>query len=80
MIAKALRPNGHELASLLRPFGRAQAQESTFADRLASFTAYQHDERGWSAVTIRAQGWHVENFLSWLGEQNRSFDDVCLEM
>ena len=50
-----------------------------FADRLADFAAYQHDERGLSAVTIRSQGWHVEKFLSWLGEQNRSFDNVCLE-
>lgn len=50
-----------------------------FADRLADFAAYQDNERGLSAVTIRGQGWHVEKFLSWLGDQNRSFDDVCLE-
>ena len=50
-----------------------------FASRLADFAAYQHDERGLSAVTIRSQGWHVEKFLRWLGERNRSFDDVCLE-
>jgi integrase/recombinase XerD len=50
-----------------------------FADRLADFAAYQREERGLSLVTTRAQGWHVEKFLSWLGAQNRSFDDVCLE-
>ena len=50
-----------------------------FADRLADFAAYQCDERGLSPVTIRAQSWHVEKFLGWLGEQNHSFDDVSLE-
>jgi integrase/recombinase XerD len=50
-----------------------------FADRIADFAAYQRDERGLSPVTIRGQGWHVEKFLGWLGEQNRSFDDVSLE-
>jgi site-specific recombinase XerD len=50
-----------------------------FADRLADFAAYQRDERGLSPVTIRGQGWHVEKFLGWLGEQNRSLDDVSLE-
>jgi integrase/recombinase XerD len=50
-----------------------------FADRLADFAAYQRDERGLSGSTIRGQGWQVEKFLSWLGQQNRSFDDVSLE-
>jgi integrase/recombinase XerD len=50
-----------------------------FADRLADFAAFQREERGLSPVTIRAQGWHVKKFLSWLGEKNRSFDEVCLE-
>ena len=50
-----------------------------FADRLADFAAYRRDERGLSPVTIRNQGWHVEKFLGWLGEQNRSFEDVSLE-
>ncbi len=50
-----------------------------FADRLDDFAAYQRDERGLSPATIRGQGWHVEKFLSWLGEQNRSFDDISLE-
>jgi integrase/recombinase XerD len=56
-----------------------QSRTVPFADRFADFAAYQRDERGLSPVTIRGQGWHVEKFLSWLGEQNRSFDDVCLE-
>ena len=50
-----------------------------FADRLADFASYQRDERGLSSVTIRNQGWHVEKFVGWLGEQNRSFDLVSLE-
>lgn len=50
-----------------------------FADRLADFAAYQRDERGLSPATIRGQGWQVEKFLSWLGQRNRSFDDVSLE-
>ena len=50
-----------------------------FADRLADFAAYQRDECGLSPVTIRGQGWHGEKFLGWLGEQNRSLDEVSLE-
>lgn len=50
-----------------------------FADRLADFAAYRRDERGLSPATIRGQGWHVEKFLAWFGEQNRSFDEVSLE-
>jgi site-specific recombinase XerD len=50
-----------------------------FADRLADFAAYQREERGLSPATISGQGWQVEKFLSWLSEQNRSFDDVSLE-
>jgi len=50
-----------------------------FADRLADFAAYQRDERGLSPSTIRGQGWQVEKFLSWLDQQNRSFDDVSLK-
>ena len=50
-----------------------------FANQLADFVAYRRDERGLSAATIRNQNWHVEKFLGWLGEQNRSFADVSLE-
>lgn len=65
----------------LRFLGRLESRPKIvpFADRLADFAAYQRDERGLSRVTIRGQGWHVERFLGWLGEQNRSFDDVSLE-
>jgi integrase/recombinase XerD len=66
----------------LRFLGRleeSRAKTLPFADRRANFAAYQHSERGLSAVTIRGQSWHVEKFLSRLGEQNRSFGDVCLE-
>jgi site-specific recombinase XerD len=50
-----------------------------FADRLADFAAYRRDERGLSPATIRGQSWHVEKFCSWMGEQNRGFDNVSLE-
>ena len=56
-----------------------QPKRAPFADRPADFAAYQRDERGLSPATIRGQGWHVEKFLGWLGEQNRSLDDVSLE-
>jgi integrase/recombinase XerD len=56
-----------------------QPKTVPFADRLADFAAYQREERGLSPATIRGQGWQVEKFLSWLGEQNRPFDEVSLE-
>ena len=65
----------HFLGCLEEP----QPKIAPFADRLADFAAYQRDERGLSPATIRGQGWQVEKFLSSLGEQNRSFDDVSLE-
>ena len=65
----------HFLGCLEEP----QRRCAPFADRLADFAAYQCDERGLFPATIRGQGWQVEKFLSWLGEQNRSFDDVSME-
>lgn len=65
----------HFLGCLEEP----QPKTVPFADRLADFAAYQRDERGLSPATIRGQGWQVEKFLNWLGEQNRSFDEVSLE-
>jgi len=56
-----------------------KAKVVPFVDRLADFAAYRREERGLSPATIRNQGWHVEKFLGWLGEQNRSFDNVSLE-
>ena len=56
-----------------------QPKSALFADRLADFAAYQRDERGLSPATIHGQGWQVEKFLSWLDQQNRSFDNVSLE-
>jgi integrase/recombinase XerD len=50
-----------------------------FADQLADFAAYRRDERGLSPSTIRNQSWHVEKFLRWLGEQNRSLANISLE-
>ena len=65
----------HFLGRLEQP----QPKTVPFADRLADFAAYQRNERGLSPATIRGQGWQVEKFWSWLGQQNRSFDDVSLE-
>lgn len=65
----------HFLGRLERP----QPKIVPFVDRLADFAAYQREERGLSPATIRGQGWQVEKFLSWWGEQNRSFEDVSLE-
>lgn len=56
-----------------------KAKVVPFADRIGDFAAYRRDERGLSPATIRSQCWHVEKFLGWLGEQNRSFADVSLE-
>lgn len=58
---------------------QSQPKIIPFADRLADFAAYQREERGLSPATIRGQGWQVEKFLSWWGEQNRSLDDLSLE-
>ena len=65
----------HFLGRLEQP----QPKIVPFGERLADFAAYQRDERGLSPATIHGQGWQVEKFLSWLGEQNRSFDDLSLE-
>jgi integrase/recombinase XerD len=65
----------HFLGCLPEP----QPKTAPFAGQLADFAAYQREERGLSPATIRGQGWQVEKFLSWLGEQNRSFGDVSLE-
>jgi site-specific recombinase XerD len=64
----------HFLGRLQKP----KAEISPWVDRLADFATYQRDERGLSPVTIASQGWHAEKFLSWLGKQNRGFDQVCL--
>jgi site-specific recombinase XerD len=66
----------------LRFLGRLEVPKPKivpFADRVADFAAYRREERGLSPATVRNQSWHVEKFLGWLGEQNRSFDDVSLE-
>jgi len=60
-------------------FEMPKAKAVPFADRLAEFAAYRREERGLSQATIRNQGWHVEKFLGWLGEQNRTFDSVSLD-
>jgi site-specific recombinase XerD len=66
----------------LRFLGRLEVPKPKivpFADRVSDFAAYRRDERGLSPATVRNQSWHVERFLCWLGDQNRSFDNVSLE-
>ena len=66
----------------LRFLGRLEVPKPKivpFVDLIADFAAHRRDERGLSPATVRNQNWHVEKFLGWLGEQNRSFDDVSLE-
>ena len=51
-----------------------------FADRIRRFCRLSaRRARACPQPPIRNQNWHVENFLGWLGEQNRSFADVSLE-
>jgi Phage integrase family len=49
-----------------------------FACLLEDFAVYMRDQRGLSAVTIRNRCWHVEKFLEWLSELNRSFAEYHL--
>lgn len=67
--------------SWLRFLGRLEEGKGEilpWAERLADFAAYQREERGLSPVTISGQGWHVEKFLRWLGQQGRDLAHVCL--
>jgi site-specific recombinase XerD len=65
----------------LRFLGRLEQPENEpipFADLLKDFAAYMREQRGLSAVTIRNRCWHVETFLDWLRELNRSFAEVSI--
>lgn len=66
----------------LQFLGRLEAPKPTalpFADQLSDFAAYLRDERGLSPATIRIQNWHVETFLGWLNQQDRSLANVSLQ-
>jgi len=65
----------------LRFLGRLEQPDNEpipFADLLKDFAVYMRDQRGLSAVTIRNRCWHVETFLDWFTELNRSFAEVSI--
>jgi hypothetical protein len=65
----------------LRFLGRLEQPDNEpipFADLLKDFAAYMRNQRGLSAVTIRNRCWHVETFLDWFTELNRSFAEVSI--
>jgi integrase/recombinase XerD len=65
----------------LRFLGRLEEPENEaipFAGLLDDFAVYMRDQRGLSAVTIRNRCWHVEKFLDWFTELNRSFAEVSI--
>jgi integrase/recombinase XerD len=49
-----------------------------FAHLITDFTQYMRAERGLSEATIRNRCWHVQLFLAWLGNQNRSLAEVSI--
>jgi integrase len=65
----------------LRFLGRLEEPDNEtvpFADLLKDFAAYMRNQRGLSAITIRNRCWHVETFLEWFTELNRSFAEVSI--
>jgi hypothetical protein len=72
VVANALCPDSHELASLSGRLKEPKGEILPWAERLADFAAYQQDELGLSPATIIGQGWHGEKVLNWLGQQNRA--------
>ena len=69
--------------SWLRFLGRLEEHEKKplpFANLIGHFAACMRDERGLSEVTIRQRCWHTQKFLNWLDGQNRSFEEVSLQL
>ena len=67
--------------SWLRFLGRLEnpaLQPSPFTHLIADFADYMRSERGLSKATIRNRCWHVQQFLGWLVNQNRSFAEVSV--
>ena len=65
----------------LRFLGRLEQPDNEsipFTDLIKDFAAYMRNQRGLSAVTIRNRCWHVETFLDWFRELNRSFAEVSI--
>jgi integrase/recombinase XerD len=49
-----------------------------FAHLITDFTQYMRAERGLSQATIRNRCWHVQQFLGWLANQNRTLAEVSI--
>jgi hypothetical protein len=67
----------------LRFLGRLEQPDNEpipFTDLIKDFAAYMRNQRGLSSVTIRNRCWHVETFLDWLRELNRSFAEVSIRI
>ena len=65
----------------LRFLGRLEQPDNEpipFTDLIKDFATYMRNQRGLSAVTIRNRCWHVETFLDWFTELNRSFAEVSI--
>jgi site-specific recombinase XerD len=60
-------------------FREAEGHPQPEVHRVQDFASFMRDERGLSEVTIRGRCWHVERFLDWLKDRNRSFDEVTLQ-
>jgi len=49
-----------------------------FVHLITDFTQYMRAERGLSEATIRNRCWHVQQFLGWLVNQNRTLAEVSI--
>jgi len=49
-----------------------------FSGLIDDFAQWMAQERGLSAHTIQNRRWHVERFLSWLGEHSRHLSDLTI--
>jgi len=63
----------------LERFQESEHQPRAYEHIVQDFASFMRDERGLSEITIRGRCWHVQKFLDWLNELNRSFDDVALQ-
>jgi len=64
----------HFLGRLQRP----AVPPFPFAHLITEFIQYMRAERGLSEATIRNRCWHVQQFLEWLINQNRSLAEVSI--
>jgi integrase/recombinase XerD len=62
----------------LKRFQESEHQRRPEHHIVQDFALFMRNERGLSEITIRGRCWHVEKFLDWLNERNRSFGEVTL--